>query len=179
MEVAKDSLCFINKINETFNLQSKGGMDYYFLEYDIRRKKNGSWAKYTKTSSHEAIAKLEQAMGNVPLAKTPTVSHDHPEEEISKPLNPLRLHHYQMMIGCLNWIATLGRMCIACHASLFSHFCAGTRGGNLARALRIVGCLKKTPNLEKLYDPTEKCQTNNGRTASKKELIVRYADAVE
>ena len=82
-------------------------------------------------------------MGDIPLAKTPDIYYDHPEEDRSAPLNPLGIHHYQMTVGCINWVATLGGIEMACATSSLARFYAGPREENLARALRIVGYFKK------------------------------------
>ena len=71
---------------------------------------------------HKAVEKLEKLMGDVPLDKLPEVSRDHPEEDISAPLSLLGVHYYQLIIGCLNWVTTLGRMDIACATSSLAHF---------------------------------------------------------
>lgn len=146
---------------------------------DARRKKNGFWATSFKTSIHKEIAKVEQAMGDAPVANTPLIVNDHPEEDNSTPLNDLGLHHYQMTIGCLNSIVTLGRMDIGCATISSSRFSARPREGHLAIVLRIVGCLKKRPNLEIVCDRTDTHQTNGSRTANRKELMLLYPDSVE
>ena len=48
--------------------------------------------------------KIEQVVDEVILAKTPTVPNNHPEEDNSTLLNKLGIYHYQMIVGCLNWI---------------------------------------------------------------------------
>ena len=63
--------------------------------------------------------------------------------------------------------------------SSLDRFSDGPREGHLARLLRIACHLKKRPNLELVCDPTETTQTNNGRMAIRKELMVRFPDAVE
>ena len=50
----------------------------------------------------KAIAKVEQAMGDVPVANTPAIANDYPEEDNSTRLKYLGMHHHQMTIGCLN-----------------------------------------------------------------------------
>ena len=74
----------------------------YFLRYDIRRKKNGLWATLAKTSILKTVAKIEQVIGDINVAKTPAIANDHPEEDNSTLLNRLGIHHYQMIIGYLN-----------------------------------------------------------------------------
>ena len=78
-----------------------------------------------------------------------------------------------------NWITTLGQMDMGFYVSSLTHFSSRLWEGHLARALRVAGHLKKRPNLEILCDPTEMYQTNNIRTANRKELMVRYPDKVE
>ena len=118
-------------------------------------------------------------MGDVPVANTPAIANDHPEEVNSTPLNSVGLHQHQMMIGCLNWIVNLGRMDIGRATSFLVRFSAGLREGHLAVVLRIVGHFKKRPNLESVHDPTETCQTNNGRTANRREMMVHCPDSAE
>ena len=101
-----------------------------------------------KKSIQKEIAKVEQAIGDAPLASTPAITNDHPEEDNSAPLNSLGMHNYQMIIGCLNFIVTLDRMDIGYATSSLARFSAGLREGHLARALRILGHLKKRNNLE-------------------------------
>ena len=50
---------------------------------------------------------------------------------------------------------------------------------HLARVLRIVGHLKKTHNLEIVCEITEKHQTNDDRTANRREMMVCCPDSAE
>ena len=91
--VAKDSKKHVDQIKQTFNLRSEGKIDY-FLGHDIRCKKNSLWETSAKTSIQKYIAKVEQEMGDVPVASTPAITNDHPEKDNSTPLNDLCLRHY-------------------------------------------------------------------------------------
>ena len=93
-------------------------------------------------------------MGNAPLAKTHDVAHCYPEEDPSMPLNSLGGHHFQMIVGCLDWISTLVRMDTTCAASALARFSTGLREGCVARESNVAGYMKKRPNLELLHDPT-------------------------
>ena len=84
-----------------------------------------------------------------------------------------------MIKGCLNWIVTLGRTDAACAASSLDRFSSGQWEGNMSRALRISGYLKKHLNLELLHDPTEIHQIHNGITDNRMELMVQCTNAVE
>ena len=174
--VAKDSKKHSDQIKKALNLSSECSIDF-FLGHDIRQKNNGSWATSAKTSVHKTIAKEEQAMGEVSVASISAIKNDHSEEYFSASLNALGLNHHQVMIGCLNWIFTLGRMHIGNATISLARFSAGLREGHLARVLRIVGCLKKRPNLEIVHDPIEMYQTNNGRTTNRIELIACHPDS--
>ena len=86
---------------------------YYFLGYQIGRENNGLWATLSKTSTHNPTAKEEQGMGNAPQDKAPIVTNDHPDEDRSAPLSPLGIRYCQIIIGCLNWAGTFGRIDMA------------------------------------------------------------------
>ena len=89
--VAKDSKKCADQIKQAFNLRSEGKIDY-FLGHGTRCKKNGLWETFPKTSTHKAIAKVEQAMGGATAASGPVIIN----EDDSTPLNDLGLHHHQM-----------------------------------------------------------------------------------
>ena len=47
-------------------------------------------------SIRKASAKVEQAIGDAPLASAPGINNERPEEDNSVPLSTLGLHHCQM-----------------------------------------------------------------------------------
>jgi hypothetical protein len=59
---------------------------------------------------------------------------------------------YQMLIGMLVWIVTIGRIDVAPATSSLSRFTACPRQGHLDRALRVFGYLKKRPNRRIVVD---------------------------
>ena len=122
------------------------------------------------------IAKVEQVINDAPLAKTPDVAHEHLEGDTSMSLIILGINHHKIIIGCLNWIVTLGRMDIACAESSLDYFHAGRQEGHLTRVLSVAGCLKKCPNLELVSDSKEIHQTKNVRAVKRKELMERHPD---
>jgi hypothetical protein len=76
----------------------------------------------------------------------PMTAGDHPELNESPLLNNNKHRKYQMIIGMLNWVITIGRLDVAFSTSSLSHFTACPRCGHLDRALHVFGYLKKQPN---------------------------------
>eukprot|EP00957_Ditylum_brightwellii_P016105 1212872-Ditylum_brightwellii.AAC.1 len=74
------------------------------------------------------------------------VAGDHPELDDTKVLDDMAHQQYQMLIGMLNWIVTLGRLDIAYAVSSLARFVACPPKGHSDRALYVFGCLKKKPN---------------------------------
>jgi hypothetical protein len=76
----------------------------------------------------------------------PKTSGNHPELDDTTILNNDGHKKYQMLIGMLNWIVTIGRLDV-CHAtSSLARFTACPRMGHLVRAKQVFGYLKKQPN---------------------------------
>jgi hypothetical protein len=60
---------------------------------------------------------------------------------------------FQMLIGMLNWIVTIGRFDVAYATASLSQFTAAPRKGHLERALRRVwGYLKRRSNQQLMVD---------------------------
>ena len=77
---------------------------------------------------------------------------DHPEEDMSEPLDEKVHQQYQMLIGMLNCIVCIGRVDVAFATALLSRFTACPRKGHRDRALRIFGYLKKYKNRRIVVD---------------------------
>lgn len=59
---------------------------------------------------------------------------------------------FQMLMGMLNWVVTIGRLDVA-HATMsLSRFAACPRKGNIERALRVFGYLKRSKNCRVVID---------------------------
>ena len=59
---------------------------------------------------------------------------------------------FQMLIGMLNWVVTIGRFDVA-HATMsLSRFSACPRKGHLERVLKVFGYLKRRPNRRIVVD---------------------------
>jgi hypothetical protein len=88
----------------------------------------------------------------------PMTSGDHPE--LDDVLNDDRHKKYQMLIGMLNWIVTIGELDL-CHATLsLARFTACPRQGHLERAKQEFGYLKKRPNRQIVADSRDPTYLN-------------------
>ena len=74
---------------------------------------------------------------------TPLVKGDHPEVDTTEELDADGVKKYQLLIGALQWVVTLGRLDIAAAVMTLSSFRASPRAGHLERGKRIYGFLKK------------------------------------
>ena len=90
------------------------------------------------------------------------VSGDHPELDESEVLGDDDHTKYQMLIGMLNWIVTIGRIDIAFAISSLSRFVAAPRRGHMDRALYVFGYLKKHFNRRIIVDSRDPIIVQNG-----------------
>jgi hypothetical protein len=93
--------------------------------------------------------------GSVKKYSSPSETGDHPKMDTSKPLNDEGHRRYQMLIGMLAWVITIGRIDVAHVTSSLSRFTACPRQGHLEQLLRVFGYLKKQPNLRIVVDSWE------------------------
>jgi hypothetical protein len=83
----------------------------------------------------------------LPMSTVPMTSGDHPEmDDTTVVLDDDGHRKYQMLIGILNWIVTIGRLDVAFATMSLSRFSACPQKGHLERALEVFGYLKKRPN---------------------------------
>jgi hypothetical protein len=80
---------------------------------------------------------------------------DHPKRDTSKLLNDEGHRKYQMLIGMLVWVGTIGKLEVAHATSSLSRFTACPGQGHLERLLRVFGYLKKRPNRMIVVDSRE------------------------
>ena len=98
-----------------------------------------------RTYIKNTIERLERMMGGkeFSLEKSPMAEHLHPEIDDSPFLDEDDHHKFRSMIGCANWLITLGRFDIAYAVNSLSRHCMAPRQGHLKAVIRIFGYLKK------------------------------------
>ena len=118
--------------------------------------------------------RVERLIGKtLPKHDTPMKAGDHLELDDSTLLSDEDHTKYQMLIGMLNWIVTIGRLDIAFATSSLSRFVASPRRGHMDRALYIFGYLKKRPNRRIRIDSRDPIIVKNG---AKSQLEIDYKD---
>ena len=132
-----------------------------------------------KTYIDNSIKYLEDSFGyTFKVWNTPVSETLHPELDQSPILSPADHSKYRTLIGCANWIVTLGRFDIAYATNLFSRFSQEPRSGHLDALIRVFGYLKKYSKGNIIIDP--KCpdhdQFNIQKNQQWKEF---YPDAIE
>ena len=105
------------------------------------------WTYGSKTYALEAVAKIERIFGTLPKRSTPLPSAEcHPEMD-DTPLLDLDGHRkYQMVLGMLQWLMSIGRPDLSQVVASLNRFGAAPRAGHLKLALWAFGFIKQTPN---------------------------------
>ena len=108
----------------------------------------------SKTYIDNSVKRLEDACGG-PFSRFNSPMHDalHPELDDSPLLGPADHSKYRSLIGCANWIITLGRFDIAYAVNLLSRFSQAPREGHLDAMKRVFGYLKKFNKGAIIIDP--------------------------
>ena len=85
--------------------------------------------------------------------KTPMSETLHPEIDDSPILNPTRHSQFRSLVGCANWLVTLGRFDVAYAVNTFSRFSMQPREGHFKGMIRLFGYLKKFRKGKIMIDP--------------------------
>jgi len=140
--VAKDPMKYIKIMEYEYQLKGVGVPEYY-LGGDMEFSKDGkmSWSAktYIKNIS-ERIEKLFEIC--LKSWDSPMVADYRPELDTSPLLEGSEIAKYQMLIGCLNWIVTLGRFDVQYATSTLARYSTCPKEGHLKAALRVFGYLK-------------------------------------
>ena len=158
------------------------GPPKYYLGNDYKKDKKGRWCIGCKKYLKEAIKRVEGIYGNLKKERIPSKAGDHPELDTSELLDDKEHQKYQMLIGILVWVVTIGRVDIAHVTSSLSRFTSAPRKGHLSRLLLVFGYLKRRPNRRIIVDSRDPIYRGGENSISKdymKELESMYPDARE
>ena len=145
--VAKNPEMWIERIAGAFLIKEHGPRNYYLgNDYTFHDNFN-MWTYGSKTYATEAVAKVERIFGTLRKEGTPLPSADcHPEMDTS-PLLDLDGHRkFQMVLGMLQWLMSIGRPDLSQVVASLNRFGAAPREGHLDLAIRVFGYIKQTPN---------------------------------
>ena len=175
---SKDPMAIIEEIKQDYDLKGIGQPEYYLGgNFHSVREPNGTlevdnddpehhlsvkWLKEdvrmvvsAKTYIENAIDRLERMLGVTSFAtfNTPMAESLHPELDDSPLLNTEDHSKFRSLVGCANWLVTLGRFDIAYAANAFSRFSQAPRQGHLDGMKRVFGYLKKWTKGAIIIDP--------------------------
>jgi hypothetical protein len=88
-----------------------------------------------------------------PTYKTPMSEVTHPELDESPLLNASDHAKFRSIVGCANWLITLGRFDIAYATNQYSRFAHAPRQGHLTGMIRVFGYLKQFNKGKIMIDP--------------------------
>ena len=154
--IARDPNKWMEMIKQTFLVKQAGPPDYY-LGNNYRYEDNENiWTVGTVTYLNEAVRKVEEIFGTLRMYKTPLPADNfHPEMDDSPLLNEKQHRQYQMLIGMLNWLVTIGRPDLCFAASSLGRFGACPRENHLRAALQVFGYMKKYPDKRIAVDSSD------------------------
>jgi hypothetical protein len=181
MIVGRDPQAVMDMIQAIYAVKSIGPPDYY-LGNDYKKDRKGRWCIGCKKYLVEAIKRVERMFGSLNKYSNPMETGDHPELDESEVMNDDGHRKFQMLMGILVWVVTIGRIDVAHSTSSLSRFTACPREGHLDRALRVFGYLKKRPNRRVVVDSRDPIYRGGEDAVDldfTKVLADNYPDAVE
>ena len=175
---SRDPMKIINEIQDDYVLKGIGTPEYY-LGGDFHSTKDLSnmqevghdeqvkhlthhWLKHgiktafsAQTYIENSLKKLEDMMGKqFSTYNTPMAEAAHPELDDSPLLDATDHSKFRSLIGCANWLVTLGRFDIAYSVNAYSRFSMQPRQGHLNGIIRVFGYLKKFKKGRIMIDPS-------------------------
>jgi hypothetical protein len=133
MIVSSNAQSVMDSLKEAYTIKSEGQPDYHYLGNDYKKDKKGRWYFGCKRYLTEAVTRVESMFGALTKNSTPLPAGDHPEMDDSELCSDDEHRKFQMLMGMLNWVVTIGRLDVA-HATMsLSRFAACPRKGHLER----------------------------------------------
>ena len=151
--VAKEPGMWIERIAGAFLIKEHGPRNYYLGNDYTFHDGEDMWTYGCQTYAKEAVAKVERIFGCLPKETTPLPVKDcHPEMDTS-PLLGLDDHRkFQMLLGMLQWLVTIGCPDLCTLVSSLNRFGTCPREGHLELAICAFGYIKQTPNKQIAID---------------------------
>ena len=142
--VAKEPMIWIDRIASAFLIKEHGPRKYYLGNDYTYHDEQKIWTYGCQTYAKEAIAKVERMFGVLPKESTPLPKEDcHPELDESPLLNLDGHRKFQMLLGMLQWMVTIGRPDLCNLVSSLNRFGACPREYHLDLAVRAFGYVKQ------------------------------------
>jgi hypothetical protein len=130
-----------------FGLKGVTANPEVFLGGSFGRDPDGTLFWGAKRYIARAMETYERMMGAKPkICTIPLPEKSHPELDTTIELDEAGRTKYQSLIGCLQWVVTLGRFDVACALMTMSRFRVAPRKGHLELLGNIFGYLRKYPD---------------------------------
>ena len=175
---SKDPMSIIEELKKDYSLKGIGTPEYYLggdfhttkdvdnlaeVNHDVQDKHlPASWLKEgvktafsAKTYITNCMEQLEKMMGKeFALQNSPMSEAAHLELDDSPLLNETDHAKFRSLIGCANWLVTLGRFDVAYAVNAYSRFTMQPRQGHMDGIIRVFGYLKKFKKGKIIIDPS-------------------------
>jgi hypothetical protein len=140
-----DPKSFTDTLQKKYNFKLKGtGPIDFHLGQSFSLNDDGEMEISAKRYVDKMIDTYVQLYGEKPRkASSSLEQNDHPEMDNSPFLGQDEMQQFQSLIGAMQWEVSIGRLDIATAVMSLSSFRAMPRRGNLERAKRIYGYLRK------------------------------------
>ena len=151
--VARNPGHWVDRIACIFLIKEHGPRNYYLGNDYTHHDGEDMWTYGCQTYATEAVARVERLYGCLPKVSTPLPVEDcHPEMDTS-PLLALDDHRkFQMLLGMLQWMVTIGRPELCTLVSSLNRFGAAPREYHLDLAVRAFGYIKTTKHYQIAID---------------------------
>ena len=145
--VAKNPMRWIDLIAGAFLIKEHGPRQYYLGNDYTYHEGQDIWTYGCGTYTKEAIDRVERIFGCLPKEGTPLPVKDcHPEMDTSPLLGLADHRKFQMLLGMLQWLVTIGRPDLGPVVSSLNRFGACPREYHLELAVRVFGYSKTCPD---------------------------------
>ena len=152
--VSKNPGKWIEDIAKVFLIKEHGPRAYYLGNNYKYHTPGDVWTFGTTTYATEAVARVERIYGCLKKVSTPLPVEDcHPELDDSELLGIDDHRKFQMLLGMLQWLQSIGRPDLSTLVSSLNRFGACPREGHLQLAIRAFGFVKYTMNEQIAIDP--------------------------
>jgi hypothetical protein len=146
--IMKDPKGFFDELEKRgFGLKGVTDKPDVFLGGSVGRDQDGTLWWGAKRYIARCLETYERAMGAKPKpCNVPIPEKSQPELDDTDLLDENGRITYQSLIGCLQWVVTLGRFDIACAVMTMSRFHVAPRKGHLELLGHVFGYLRKYPD---------------------------------
>ncbi len=154
--VARDPSYWMTRVEQAFLVKESGPPSYYLGNDYTYHEGDGQdmWTYGCKTYVEESIRRVESEFGHLRKNKSPLPQADtHPETDTSPLLSEKDHRKFQMLLGMMQWMETIGRPDLAFACSSLNRFGACPREKHLDMALHVFGYLKRFPDKRIAIDP--------------------------